>query len=537
MICQEYVTDEIFTKIREVGKELGVKAYVVGGYVRDQFLGVSSKDIDVTIVGNSHIFADTLKDKLHAEGDTSATVSVFETYGTAQLKSVRYGEVEFVTARNESYSRDSRNPECHPGTLDEDLRRRDLTINAMAISLNEDSYGELVDMFGGRMDLMNKIAKTPIDPSMTYSDDPLRMLRTIRFATKYNLTIDDTTYSGIRQNAHRIKIIVPDRIHEELGKIMSFGNTSYGIHMLFETGLVHHIFKTQSTLKTEYFGEYASETMQLIDKYDFNANSSKKFTPGFASKIKCDLKWCVFIHSIVNSLIYDDHSMPDIDAAFPEVNLNDPVMKRYEDMLVHVENVMRHPTQKEGKLHVAVLLGAATLRSIWRCLYTNSVKFQKEHVDFIYRKFLMSTRNRTYMYDEDDNTSELYTWEMSYFLEYFLLSAGNSQQFKSAVQQCYDNHVEDCGFLGSFMMRTPVRMEHYFDIGAIEKDRERLENIANVSNAHYKIIIGYLIKDTLHLKQGKLYSVITDMAEQEILFGRLNNTKEDLRKFVEGLHD
>ena len=193
---------EIFHLISQVADELGVECYVVGGYVRDIFLERPSNDIDVVVVGSGIQVASSLKQRLGKK----AHLSVFRNFGTAQVK-FRDTEVEFVGARKESYSHDSRKPMVEDGTLEDDQNRRDFTINAMAICLNADRFGELVDPFYGIEDLEDGIIRTPLDPDITFSDDPLRMLRCIRFATQLRFLIDEETFDALERNAERIKIV------------------------------------------------------------------------------------------------------------------------------------------------------------------------------------------------------------------------------------------------------------------------------------------------------------------------------------------
>ena len=206
---------DIFRKISSTADALGLECYVVGGYVRDLFLERPSNDIDVVVVGSGIRMAEALKEQLGKR----ARLSVFRNFGTAQVK---YGtlEIEFVGARKESYSHDSRKPIVEDGTLEDDQNRRDFTINALAVCLNGPRFGELVDPFDGLADLEDGIIRTPLDPDITFSDDPLRMLRCIRFATQLNFFIEDETFDALGRNAERIKIISGERIEEELNKIM-----------------------------------------------------------------------------------------------------------------------------------------------------------------------------------------------------------------------------------------------------------------------------------------------------------------------------
>lgn len=227
---------DIFHHISEAADKLGLECYVVGGYVRDLFLERPSNDIDVVVVGSGIQVASELKNILGKK----AHLSVFKNFGTAQVK-YRDTEVEFVGARKESYSHDSRKPIVEDGTLEDDQNRRDFTINAMAVCLNKDRLGELVDPFGGVDDLWDGIIRTPLDPNITFSDDPLRMMRCVRFATQLNFFIDDETFAALERNAERIKIISGERIAEELNKIMMTKTPSKGFVDLHRCGLLQLI--------------------------------------------------------------------------------------------------------------------------------------------------------------------------------------------------------------------------------------------------------------------------------------------------------
>ena len=227
----------IFHRIGDTADEMGVDCYVVGGYVRDLFLERPSKDIDVVVVGSGIEVAKALAKKL----GRSAHLSVFKNFGTAQVK-YHQTEVEFVGARKESYSHDSRKPIVEDGTLEDDQNRRDFTINAMAICLNKDRFGELVDPFDGVWDLRDRVIATPLDPDITFSDDPLRMMRCIRFATQLNFTIEQETEDALFTNKERIEIISKERIADELNKIMLSPAPSVGYELLFSSGLLQLIF-------------------------------------------------------------------------------------------------------------------------------------------------------------------------------------------------------------------------------------------------------------------------------------------------------
>ncbi len=224
---------DIFHKISEAADSLHLECYVVGGYVRDLFLERPSNDIDVVVVGSGIQVADVLKKTLGKK----AHISVFRNFGTAQVK-YKDTEVEFVGARKESYSHDSRKPHVEDGTLEDDQNRRDFTINAMAVCLNGDRFGELVDPFDGLYDLEDGIVATPLDPDITFSDDPLRMMRCIRFATQLNFQIEPETYEALSRNADRLKIISGERICDEMNKIMLSKHPSTGFYYLKDTGLL-----------------------------------------------------------------------------------------------------------------------------------------------------------------------------------------------------------------------------------------------------------------------------------------------------------
>lgn len=235
---KQHFSEPIFGQISETADMLGLECYVVGGYVRDIFLQRPSKDIDVVVVGSGIAMAEALGKRL----GRGAHVSVFKNFGTAQVK-YHGTEVEFVGARKESYQRDSRKPIVEDGTLEDDQNRRDFTINALAICLNKERFGELVDPFGGMNDLKEKVIRTPLDPDITFSDDPLRMMRCIRFATQLNFYIDDDTFESLCRNRERIEIISRERIADELNKIMLSPIPSKGFIDLDRSGLLALIFR------------------------------------------------------------------------------------------------------------------------------------------------------------------------------------------------------------------------------------------------------------------------------------------------------
>jgi putative nucleotidyltransferase with HDIG domain len=237
MNLKEHFSGKIFKLISETADELGLECYVVGGYVRDLLLQRPSKDIDVVVVGSGIEMAEAFGRKL----GRGAHVAVFRNFGTAQVK-YHEQEVEFVGARRESYSHDSRKPVVEDGTLEDDQNRRDFTINAMAVCLNAARFGELVDPFGGVDDLDDRTIRTPLDPDITFSDDPLRMMRCVRFATQLNFYIDDDTFEALGRNKERIAIISRERIADELNKIMLAPIPSKGFVELDRCGLLELIF-------------------------------------------------------------------------------------------------------------------------------------------------------------------------------------------------------------------------------------------------------------------------------------------------------
>ena len=243
----EILDQPIFHQISEAADSLGVECYVVGGYVRDIFLERPSNDIDVVAVGSGIAIAEELKRMVGRK----AHLSVFRNFGTAQVKFRQRGveyEVEFVGARKESYSHDSRKPIVEDGTLEDDQNRRDFTINAMAICLNKNRFGELVDPFNGLADLEDGIIATPLDPEITFSDDPLRMMRCIRFATQLNFQIEDETFSALERMTDRIKIVSGERIKDELNKIILAPHPSIGFEYLQRSGLLNIILPELAAL-------------------------------------------------------------------------------------------------------------------------------------------------------------------------------------------------------------------------------------------------------------------------------------------------
>lgn len=235
---------EIFRIISETAAQLGYPVYVVGGYVRDRLLARPSKDMDIVCVGNGIRLAQEVAGKLRP----IPRIAVYQRFGTAMLK---HGdlEIEFVGARRESYRHDSRKPSVEDGTLEDDQNRRDFTINALAVSLNEGDFGAIIDPFNGLMHLEEKLIKTPLEPGRTFSDDPLRMMRAIRFSTQLDFRIDPPTLQAISQYRERIKIVSMERIAGELNKIIGAKTPSVGFKLLFDTGLLHIFFHEMAALQ------------------------------------------------------------------------------------------------------------------------------------------------------------------------------------------------------------------------------------------------------------------------------------------------
>lgn len=244
LYMKKCLNDKIFNIIAEIAEAEKIPVYVIGGYVRDCILDRERHDVDIVVEGSGIEFAKIFARRLGKD----TPVSVFRNFGTAM---VRYTDldIEFVGARRESYRRDSRKPVVEDGTLEDDQKRRDFTINAMAISLNPDSYGELVDPFDGMGDISNRILRTPLDPGRTFSDDPLRMMRAIRFATELGFTIEKKTLEAIGKSAHRIQIVSAERITEELNRVLQADKPSTGFLLLEKTGLLKLVFPEFQELK------------------------------------------------------------------------------------------------------------------------------------------------------------------------------------------------------------------------------------------------------------------------------------------------
>ena len=283
---KQHFSEPIFGQIAETADTLGMECYVVGGYVRDIFLQRPSKDIDVVVVGSGIAMAEALGKQL----GRGAHVSVFKNFGTAQVK-YRGTEVEFVGARKESYQRDSRKPIVEDGTLEDDQNRRDFTINALAVCLNKARFGELVDPFGGLEDMKEKTIRTPLDPDITFSDDPLRMMRCIRFATQLGFYIDDDTFESLCRNKERIEIISRERIADELNKIILSPIPSKGFIDLERSGLLSLIFPEFAALQGVETRNGRSHKDNFYHTLEVLDNISKKTDNLW-------LRWAALLHDI-----------------------------------------------------------------------------------------------------------------------------------------------------------------------------------------------------------------------------------------------
>jgi poly(A) polymerase len=281
---KKHLQHKIFSVIAEEAAALSSDAFVIGGYVRDILLKRVSKDIDIVVIGSGIELAQRIAKRLNIP------VTVFKNFGTAMLKYDEL-EIEFVGARKESYRSDSRKPIVETGTLKDDMKRRDFTINALAIHLTLNNFGELIDPFDGVKDLNNKLLRTPLDPDITFSDDPLRMMRAIRFAAQFHFSIDEKALKAIKKNAERLKIVSIERISDEINKILMSSKPSVGFDLLFKTGLLQLIFPQLCLLHgVEYINGKGHKdnfyhTLQVLDNVARNSDDLW-------------LRWSALLHDI-----------------------------------------------------------------------------------------------------------------------------------------------------------------------------------------------------------------------------------------------
>ncbi|MGB0915552.1 MAG: CCA tRNA nucleotidyltransferase, partial [Crocinitomicaceae bacterium] len=353
----QYLTHPVFKVASEIVTEQNLEAYVIGGYVRDLLLERPSKDIDIVVVGNGLDLAKACAEKLRVK-----KVSLFENFGTAQFV-YKDLDVEFVGARKESYRRDSRKPIVENGSLKDDQDRRDFTINALAISLHKDNFGELIDPFNGVEDLEKEIIRTPLEPSRTYSDDPLRMMRAVRFATQLNFRIEKKSLESIRENAGRLDIISKERIMDELNKIILSSTPSRGFNLLFSTKLLHQFFPEMvalygvETIKGKSHKDNFHHTLEVLDNISENTDNLW-------------LRWAAIMHDIAkpptkrfnNKVGWTFHGHEDLGARM--------VPKIFKRMKLPMDAKMKY-VQKLVRLHlrpIALVKGHVTDSAIRRLL-------------------------------------------------------------------------------------------------------------------------------------------------------------------------
>lgn len=355
---KEHLNHPVFKVAAQIVEEQGLEAYVIGGYVRDLLLKRPSKDIDIVVVGNGLHLAKDIATKLRVK-----KVSLFKNFGTAHFK-YKDLDVEFVGARKESYRKDSRKPIVEDGTLEDDQNRRDFTINALAISLSPKNFGELIDPFGGLEDLENGILRTPLDPDMTYSDDPLRMMRAIRFATQLNFKIEPNSLKSIRENAERLNIISRERITEELNKIILCDEPSRGFYLLYSTKLLHQFFP------------------DLVNLYGVETKDGKSHKDNFSHTLEVLdniakdtddlwLRWAAILHDIAkpatkrfdNKVGWTFHGHEDVGARM--------VPRIFRQLKLPLDAKMKY-VQKMVRLHlrpIALVKGSVTDSAIRRLLF------------------------------------------------------------------------------------------------------------------------------------------------------------------------
>jgi poly(A) polymerase len=354
----QYLKHPVFKVASQIVTEQNLEAYVIGGFVRDLILERPSKDIDIVVIGNGLDLAKACADKLRVK-----KVSVFERFGTAQFV-YKDLEVEFVGARKESYRSDSRKPTVENGTLQDDQNRRDFSINALAISLHKDNFGDLIDPFGGMEDIENEIIRTPLEPAKTYSDDPLRMMRAIRFATQLDFKIERKSLEAISENAHRLEIISQERIMDELNKIILSKTPSRGFKLLNSTKLLHQFFPEMIALQGIETRDGKSHkdnfyhTLEVLDNISENTDNLW-------------LRWAAIMHDIAKppTKRFNDkagwtfHGHEDLGARW--------VPKTFKRMKLPLDHKMKY-VQKLVRLHlrpISLVKGHVTDSAVRRLLF------------------------------------------------------------------------------------------------------------------------------------------------------------------------
>lgn len=348
----------VFKVVSEIITESNLEAYVIGGFVRDLILGRPSKDIDIVVIGNGLELAKLAGEKLRVKN-----VSYFKNFGTAQFK-YKDLEVEFVGARKESYNRDSRKPIVENGTISDDQNRRDFTINALALSLHKNNFGELIDPFNGIQDLENGVLRTPLNPDKTYSDDPLRMMRAVRFATQLDFKIEKNSLESILKNASRLSIISAERIMDEFNKIILAENPSRGFKLLYSTQLLHQFFpefiklKGVETKDGKAHKDNFYHTLEVLDNISENTNNLW-------------LRWAAIMHDIAKppTKRFDPvqgwtfHGHEELGAKF--------VPKIFRRLKLPLDHKMKY-VQKLVRLHlrpIALVKGSVTDSAVRRLLF------------------------------------------------------------------------------------------------------------------------------------------------------------------------
>ena len=354
----QYLKHPVFKVASQIVTEQNLEAYVIGGFVRDLILERPSKDIDIVVIGNGLDLAKACADKLRVK-----KVSVFERFGTAQFV-YKDLEVEFVGARKESYRSDSRKPTIENGTLQDDQNRRDFSINALAISLHKDNFGDLIDPFGGMEDIENEIIRTPLEPAKTYSDDPLRMMRAIRFATQLDFKIERKSLEAISENAHRLEIISQERIMDELNKIILSKTPSRGFKLLNSTKLLHQFFPEMIALQGIETRDGKSHkdnfyhTLEVLDNISENTDNLW-------------LRWAAIMHDIAkpptkrfnDTVGWTFHGHEDLGSRW--------VPKIFKRMKLPLDHKMKY-VQKLVRLHlrpISLVKGHVTDSAVRRLLF------------------------------------------------------------------------------------------------------------------------------------------------------------------------